>query len=110
MREINPESRRRHRSQAEAERLVRDFEQSGLSRKAYCTARGVALHTLDYYRHRDRVRRPVAGTEHLVAVELIDPAAAAGGLRLELANGRRIVVEAGFDASHLKRLLAVLEG
>lgn len=110
MREINPDSTRRHRSQAEAERLVRDFEQSGLSRKAYCTARGVALHALDYYRHRDRIRRPVAGTEHLVPVELIDPAAAAGGLRVELANGRRIVVEAGFDASHLKRLLAVLEG
>jgi hypothetical protein len=110
MREINTESTRRHRSQAEAERLVRDFEQSGLSRKAFCTVRGVALHTLDYYRHRDRVRRPVAEGERLVPVELIDPTPAGGGLRVELANGRRIVVEAGFDASHLKRLLAVLEG
>ena len=109
MGEINTESTRRHRSQAEAERLVRDFEQSGLSRKAFCTARGVALHTLDYYRHRDRARRPVAGAEQLVAVELIEPTAACGGLRVELANGRRVVVEAGFDASHLKRLLAVLE-
>ena len=110
MREINTESARRHRSQAEAERLVRDFEQSGLSRKAFCTGRGVALHTLDYYRHRNRVRRPIAGAESLVPVELIDQASAGGGLRVELANGRRIVVEAGFDASHLKRLLAVLEG
>lgn len=89
---------------------MRDFEQSGLSRKAFCTARGVALHTLDYYRHRERVRRRDAGAEQLVAVELIDPAAAVGGFRVELANGRRVVVEAGFDASHLKRLLAVLEG
>jgi hypothetical protein len=110
MREINTESTRRHRSQAEAERLVRDFEQSGMSRKAFCTARGVALHTLDYYRHGDRVRRQVGGSEQLVAVELIDPMAAGGGLRVELANGRRIIVEAGFDASHLKRLLAALEG
>ena len=37
-------------SQAEAESLVQDFEQSGLNRKAFCSARGVALHTLDYYR------------------------------------------------------------
>jgi hypothetical protein len=110
MREINTESPRRHRSQAEAERLVRDFEQSGLSRKAFCTARGVALHTLDYYRHRDRVRRPVAETEQLVAVELIDPTPAGSSLRVELGNGRRLVVEAGFDVSHLKRLLAALEG
>lgn len=110
MRENNTESTRRHRSQAEAERLVRDFEQSGLSRKAFCTARGVALHTLDYYRHRNRVRRQGGGAEHLVPVELIDPTPAVFGLRVELANGRRILVEAGFDASHLKRLLAVLEG
>ena len=63
MREINTESTRRHRRQAEAERLVQDFEHSGLTRKAFCTARGVALHTLDYYRHRDRVRRPIAEAE-----------------------------------------------
>lgn len=109
MRENNTESTRRHRSQAEAERLGRDFEQSGLSRQAFCTARGVALHTLDYYRHRNGVRRPIAEAEQLIPVELIDPSAP-GGLRVELANGRRVVVEAGFDVSHLKRLLAVLEG
>jgi hypothetical protein len=110
MRENNTGSTRRHRSQAEAERLVRDFEQSGLSRKAYCTARGVGLHTLDYYRHRDRVRRQIGGAEHLVPVELIDCSPSAGSLSVELANGRRIRVEVGFDASHLKHLLAVLEG
>jgi hypothetical protein len=70
----------------------------------------VALHTLDYYRQRERVRQRDGGAEQLVPVELIDPATGAGGLRVELANGRRVVVEAGFDALHLKRLLAVLEG
>jgi hypothetical protein len=97
------------RSQAEAEGLVRDFEQSGLARRAFCEARGVALHTLDYY--RQRVRKPrVAPAAELLPAELIDAVAASGGLRVELGNGRRIVVEAGFDASHLKRLIAVLEG
>jgi hypothetical protein len=78
--------------------------------EAFCATRGVALHSLDYYRHRERVRRQDGEAEQLVPVELIDPAGAVGGLRVELANGRRLVVESGFDASHLRRLLAVLEG
>lgn len=99
----------RRRSQAKAEGLVRDFEQSGLARKAFCQARGVALHTLDYYRQRVRAGR-VAPAAELLPVDLIDAVPGSGGLRVELANGRRIVIEVGFDASHLKRLIAVLEG
>lgn len=101
--------RGRRRSQAEAEGLVRDFEQSGLTRKAFCEARGVALHRLDYYRQRARTGR-VAPAAELLPVELIDAAPASCVLRVELANGRRIVVEAGFDVAHLKRLITVLEG
>ena len=101
---------RRRRSRGEAEGLIRDFEQSGLTRRAFCEARGVAVHTLDYYRHRERSRGVATQAGELVAVELVDGRSTGGGLRVELANGRRIVVEAGFDVSHLKRLLAVLEG
>lgn len=101
---------RRRRSQAEAAGLVRDFEQSGLTRKAFCEARGVAVHTLDYYRHRERSRGVATQAGELLPVELIGGTSTGGGLRVELANGRRIVVEAGFDASVLKHLLAVLEG
>lgn len=100
---------RRRRSQAEAASLVRDFEQSGLSRKAFCSAHGIALHTLDYYRARHRTRRVTPAAQELLPVELIGASPVSGCLRLELANGRRIVVEAGFDVSHLKRLIAVLE-
>ena len=100
----------RGRNQAEAEGLVRDFEQSGLTRKAFCQARGVALHTLDYYRHRERSRRVATPAAELLPVELIGATPSSSGLRVELANGRRIVVEAGFDVSHLKRLIAALEG
>ena len=100
----------RRRSRAEAEGLVRDFVRSGLKRKVFCEARGVSVHTLDYYRHLERTRRAAAPAAELLPVELIGPAPAAGALRIELANGRRIVVEAGFDVSHLKRLIAVLEG
>jgi hypothetical protein len=46
---------------------VRDFEQSGLSRKAFCTARGVALHTLDYYRSLARQTARSAGFSEIEA-------------------------------------------
>jgi transposase-like protein len=110
MREIGTSTNRRRRSRAEAERLVQDFEQSGLSRKAFCGARGIGLHTLDYYRQRHRASGAEHAEQRLVPVELVGSAGGASGLRVELSNGRAIVVEAGFDATHLKRLVAVLEG
>ncbi len=103
-------SDRRRWSQAEAAGLVRDFEQSGLSRKAFCSAHGIALHTLDYYRARHRTRRVTPSAQELLPVELISASPVSGCLRVELANGRRIVVEAGFDVSVLKQLVVVLEG
>ena len=101
---------RRRRSQAEAASLVRDFEQSGLSRKGFCSAHGLALHTLDYYRARHRTHQAAPVVQELLPVDLITRSPVSGGLRVELANGRRIVVEAGFDVSVLKQLIAVLEG
>jgi len=110
MRDARAVVERRRRSRAEAESLVQDFEQSGLRRRAFCAARGVALHTLDYYRARYRARRTVPAAPELLPVDLISAPPASGGLRVELANGRRIVVEAGFDVSVLKQLVAALEG
>jgi transposase-like protein len=95
------------RSREEAERLVREYEQSGMTRKAFCIERGVAMHTLDYYRQRHRTQA-VTPVPQLVPVELVE----AGGfspLRVELANGRRIVVEQGFDAGLLLRVVRALE-
>jgi transposase-like protein len=101
---------RRRRSQGEAESLVREFEQSGLSRKAFSSAHGIALHTLDYYRARHRTGRATPAAQELLPVDLISASPVGGCLRVELANGRRIVVEAGFDVAVLKRLIASLEG
>ena len=110
MREARTVVERRRRSQAEAESLVQDFEQSGLSRKAFSSARGVGLHTLDYYRARYRARPAAPAAQELLPVDLINAPPVSGGLRVEPANGRRIVVEAGFDVSVLKQLVAALEG
>ena len=109
MRDTKAVIERHRRSQAEAESLVRDFEQSGLNRKAFCSARGVALHTLDYYRARYRTHRVATAAQELLPVDVISTRSVSSGLHVELANGRRIAVEAGFDVSLLKRLVAVLE-
>jgi hypothetical protein len=46
----------------------------------------------------------------LLPVDLVSAPSLGGGLRVELGNGRRIIVEAGFDVSVLKQLVAALEG
>ena len=43
---------KRRLSRAEAERLVSEFEQSGLRRKEFCETRGLNVFTLDAWRKR----------------------------------------------------------
>jgi hypothetical protein len=98
------------RSREEAERLVGEFEQSGMTQTAFCRAQGIALHTLAYYREKHR-KQGKPGAAPLLPVELVGSLPTRDShLRVELANGRRIAVAQGFDAILLKRLLAVLEG
>jgi transposase len=102
------------RSRLEADRLVLEFERSGMTRTAFCRTHGVSAHTLDYCRMR---RGKKDGTARLVPVELV---AGCGGdsaagpshhaqLRVELRNGRQIVVEEGFSTALLKSVVAALE-
>jgi hypothetical protein len=105
----------RRRSRAEAERLVSEFERSGLRRKEFCAARGLCVHTLDAWRRR--VAQSGA-QEKIVPVEIVEARVAATGserttgsqFRIVLADGFRIEVEAGFDAAELRRLIAALDG
>src|ERR1035437_8059355 len=60
---------RRRRSRAEIERLVAEFEASGLSRSEFWRERGLALSTLGRYR-RGRDRREATSASPLLAVEL----------------------------------------
>src|SRR5450759_1562903 len=84
---------RRRRSRAEIERLVAEFEASGLSRSEFCRERGLALSTLGRYR-RGRDRRESTSASPLLAVELsgrMQAYNAAEGRALEvvLRSGRR---------------------
>jgi hypothetical protein len=107
----------RRRSRAEGERLVSEFEQSGLGRKEFCVTRGLSVHTLDAWRRR------IAGYQgEIVPVEIVvDDAARRGSMgvgrkapsgqfRIVLADGLRIEVEPGFNAAELWRLIAALDG
>jgi hypothetical protein len=70
MREASSVVVNRSRSREEAERLVREFEQSRMGRKAFCEARGIAPHRLDYFRRRYG-SGALQGVGQLVPVELV---------------------------------------
>jgi hypothetical protein len=95
------------RSPAEWAGIVEEYQQSGKKRNVFCVERGVSVKTLDY--HLRKQRAPLQTTPRLLPVELIMSPGNDSMLRVELANGRRIVVGAGFDTALLQRLVAVLE-
>jgi hypothetical protein len=108
---------RKRRSRVEVERLVAEFEASGLTRDAFCQQRGLSLATLDKYRRR--VQRGVrSGSGPLLPVEVVSSAPARdasrdagsdGVLVVESRSGRRIEVRCGFDTVTLERLLTILD-
>jgi transposase-like protein len=108
--------KRRRRSRAEAAQLVAEYETSGLTRKAFCTQRGVSVAALDKYRRIHR--QPAAqATKRLLPVELLPDVAAVSASRnapcshlwLEFTNERRIAVGRGFDAPTLECLVSLLD-
>lgn len=107
---------RKRRSRVEVQRLVAEFEASGLTRDAFCQQRGLSLATLDKYRRRVHPGpRSVAGPMLAVEVFSRTPEQASshadggGVLVVESRSGRRIEVRRGFDGGTLERLLTVLD-
>ena len=105
--------RRRRRTPAEIQQVISEFKSGELTQKEFCRRQGLTLSTLGRYLRQARVSSE-AGKRGLVAVELAvkkgDGKACGGcGLSVMVASGRRIVVEAGFDAASLQRLMQVLE-
>jgi hypothetical protein len=85
---------RRHRSRVEAERLVVEFEQSGLTRQAFCAQHGLSVGTLDRYREHRRPEAPAVASR-ILPVGVVSSGAAAplsevsrGGLWVELTNDK----------------------
>jgi hypothetical protein len=105
--------RRRRRTPAEIQQIVSEFKSGELTQKEFCRRQGLTLSTLGRYLRRGPGSSE-ASNGGLVAVELAvnkGGAKASGGcgLSVSVGSGRRIVVEAGFDAASLQRLVQVLE-
>jgi hypothetical protein len=91
------------RSKEEIRRIVEGFAKSGMRRREYCAKHRVAMTTLDYWRRAHREQKP-----RLVEVE-VEPAQAAGGFALVLANGRRIESSWNFVEANLEKLIRAAE-
>src|SRR3982750_685763 len=88
---------RRLRSQTEVERLVAEYEASGLGRQAFCNQHGLSLSTLNRHRKRREMASEPAETSGWVAVELSDtgqapPSQPSSELSVLLSSGLRIEV------------------
>jgi hypothetical protein len=92
--------------------LISEQSQSGQSIAAFCRERG--LRAWQFYEWKKRLRRGEAGKFVEVQIagagEGVQPAGARSrAIEIRLREGRSLVVEPGFDVSHLRALLAVLE-
>ena len=96
------------------EKLVAEYDASGLTRDVFCQQRGLSVVTLDKYRRRvQKWARSGAGPMLPVEVVLSTGSNCAargyGVLVVESRSGRRIEVGRGFDAETLEHLLTILD-
>jgi hypothetical protein len=107
---------RKRRSRVEVEKLVGEYEASGLTRDVFCQQRGLPVATLDKYRRRVQ-KWARSGTGPMLPVEVVLSTAqgsncaarSSGVLVVESRSGRRIEVGRGFDGETLQRLLTILD-
>jgi hypothetical protein len=104
---------RRHRSRAEADQLVIEYEASGVTHGEFCRQKDLPLKTLARYvsRYRKQTARGNGPNEpqRFVAVEVVASRSGGSELTVVLHGGLRIEVKSGFDAGALRQLVAVLE-
>jgi DNA-binding CsgD family transcriptional regulator len=98
----------------EIERLLKGYEEGGLSRQEYCQRAGIPVTTFDYYRQRSRrkvaAQRRVVAASGLVKVKLeAAPMETQSVFSLTLSNGRRIESQWSFSDTDLARLIRIAE-
>ena len=92
--------------------VVSEQSQSGQTVAAFCRDRGIR--DSQFYDWKKRVREGEAAKFVEVKVKASSEQRAPAperfpAIEIRLSNGRSLLVEPGFDASHLRALLAVLE-
>jgi hypothetical protein len=92
--------------------LISEHAESGQSGAVFCRERG--LRVWQFYDWKKRLRGSEAATFLEVGLQPAEArrqssAPCDRAIELRLSEGRSLMVEPGFDASHLRALLAVLE-
>jgi len=89
--------------------LISEQSESGETVEAFCRERG--LTTSQFYTWRKRLRGSIA--ERFLEVQVAKAAQSApskrGAIEIRLGEGRCVLVEPGFDADHLRAVVAALE-
>jgi hypothetical protein len=94
-------------------KLVWEQGRSGQSVAAFCRVRGLcAPHFFEWKKRLSQAatEQPRKFVEVTVATATGEPAGASAVIEIRLAHDRSLRVHPGFDANHLRALLAVLEG
>ena len=98
--------------QAQWRKRVSAFERSGLTRKAWCLRKGVAVASLDYWRARLRdLSKPGQALVPIVVSEApVDGAGrcGAGTVEIDVGGGVRLRADARVDAQWLASVLREL--
>jgi transposase-like protein len=105
---------RREQALAKWRGLVAEQEQSGQSVAAFCQTRELVQSQLIYWKRRLREAQGAPFVEVHLAQPGAEPRARARALgsptiEVRLKKGRSLMVAAGFEARHLRTLLAVVE-
>ena len=90
--------------------LISEQSESGQTVEAFCRERG--LTTSQFYTWRKRLRGSAA--QQFLEVQVMRTPekpviAPSRAIEIRLAEGRRVVVEPGFDPNHLRAVVAALE-
>jgi hypothetical protein len=94
------------RSGRDGQRLIEEFEGSGLTRRQFCERSNIPLTTLDYWRWKKmQASKP---KPRLVEVAVEAPPVSPG-FTITLRNGRRVEAAWGFDELRLSQLIRILE-
>jgi hypothetical protein len=105
--------RRRQRvGAAQVAKLVERYEASGLTQREFAASVNIGYSTFTGWLHRRR-RSPIKQAKSWVAVDVVKPGpsmsfTAERRYQVELPNGARLSVGAGFDAPEVARLLQLL--
>jgi len=101
--------RRKRVGAAQVAQLLEQYEASGLTQREFAASVNIGYSTFLGWLHRRR-RSPIKQAKSWVAVDVVKPASAAAArpYQVELPNGARLSVGAGFDAPEVARLLQLL--